>query len=131
VKSKRWWLVRCVVVGVSLFGCSDDQEPAVACTLPETPRFDFTAVELDVDKSNAQCPLIAPSSLDTETLAEEAACEQAIVACVIELNCDYEGLSIHGRMAESNGGLAGRFDIETPVTCLYSVKAKWKGPDGG
>lgn len=130
MKSKRWPLV-CVLVGLVAPGCSDDEAPPAACALPEAPRFDFTEIALEEDKSNEQCPEIAPSALDTDALSEQGVCEQTIVDCIIRLTCDYEGLTINGRMAEANGGLSGRFDIESPVTCLYAVKAKWKEPDGG
>lgn len=134
MKSKRavvcLWTVS-LAVSVTGFGCSAEPAPSPECSLPEAPRFDFTEVDLDEARSNAGCPEIAPDSLDTDALAEQGLCEQAIVDCVIELTCDYEGLAIHGRIAESDGALVGRFDIESPVTCLYSVKAEWKVSDGG
>ncbi len=112
-------------------GCGSGEEAPSVCTLPDAPRFDFTEIELDAPKSNPDCPEIAPSALNTDALAEQGVCEQTIVDCVIELDCDYEGVAILGRMVESDGQLVGRFNIETPLTCVYSVEAKWKQADGG
>lgn len=125
--------VSAFVLGVILTaGCgSEPAAPAEECSLPDDPHFDFTKVTLDADKSNKDCPEIDAALLDADALAEQGSCEQSIVDCVIELNCDYEGFAIHGRMIESGDGLTGRFDIETPVTCLYTVKAKWKASDAG
>lgn len=128
--SKRW-LFLYVFSGVAVSSCGDEAAPPVECSLPESPRFDFTEITLDADKSNRECPEIAPSALDTDALEAQGVCERAVVDCVIELTCDYEGLVIHGRMKEGSQGLVGRFDIETPVTCLYDVKATWKQDDGG
>lgn len=130
MKVESWWVL-CVFMGAAALGCSDDAGPPASCTLPSTPRFDFTEIDLEEKRSNAACPEIAPSALDTDELSERGVCEQTIVDCVVRLTCDYEGLTIKGRMGESNGGLSGRFDIESPVTCVYAVKAKWKETDGG
>lgn len=115
-------------------GCGDPEASPAACSLPAEPEFDFTKVDLDTDRSNANCPVIAASALDTSALAEQQRCEQAINNCVIELSCDYEGLTIQGRLAERESGLVGRFDVESPFVCIYSVQAKWKSAstaDGG
>jgi hypothetical protein len=113
-------------------GCGDSEAPPGECSLPEEPRFDLTEVTLDVDRSNDQCPTIAASALDTDALAEQGDCEQVVVDCVIELTCDYEGLTIKGRLAEREGKLVGRFDVEQPLICIYAIQAKWQtSTDGG
>jgi hypothetical protein len=114
--------------------CSDPEAQPGECSLPAEPEFDFTEVDLDTERSNVNCPEIAASALDTTVLAEEQRCEQAINNCLLELSCDYEGLTIEGRLAEREGGLVGRFDVETPIVCIYSVRAEWTSgtvADGG
>lgn len=113
-------------------GCGDKEAPAGECALPEEPRFDLTRVTLDGDRSNDQCPAIAAEAFDTDALAEQGDCAQVVVDCVIELTCEYEGLTIYGRLAEREGELVGRFDVEQPLVCIYSVEAEWQTVfDGG
>lgn len=118
-----------VVFGLVTLGCGE--ESPTQCNLPEPARFDFTEVKLETSKSNANCPTIAPSALDTDVLSEQNVCEQDIVDCEVQLMCDYEGLAIHGRVVESEGRPVGQFYTEAPITCLYAVKGKWKKPDDG
>lgn len=118
-----------VVFGLVTLGCGE--ESPTQCNLPEPARFDFTEVKLETSKSNANCPTIAPSALDTDVLSEQNVCEQDIVDCEVQLTCDYEGLAIHGRVVESEGRPVGQFYTEAPITCLYAVKGKWKKPDDG
>lgn len=111
--------------------CGGTETPPPECTLPNEPLFDVTEVKVDEAKSNDDCPDIAAADLDTQALQQQGLCEQKVDDCIIVLTCDYEGLTIRGRLAERDGALVGRFDIEQPITCVYSVKGEWQDDDGG
>jgi hypothetical protein len=124
-----WFALRMVSVGLGLLSvasCCDDPPEPEECTLPEEPQFEVTSTVLQVNASHAECPTDVPAGLGSDEIESQGLCEQEIVDCTINLDCDVNGITVVGQLGELDGTLVGRVEMTKPIKCVYEVTGRFK-----
>ena len=105
---------------------SNGPDAASECLFNEDSRLLFTEVERADDLSNALCPELTPDTLNGQVdAASGEACEVTPKAgCSADVQCQFLGtFNVSGSVTEVVDVLEGRFEVTTPVMCVYFVTA--------
>jgi hypothetical protein len=119
---------------IATAGCASDPptqvpngpDAAGECLFNEDSRLVFTEVERADDLSNVLCPELTPDTLNGQVdAASGEACDVTPTAgCSADVQCQFLGtFNVTGSVTEVGDVLEGRFEVTTPVMCVYFVTA--------